>query len=152
MKIGIVGHEAAKFTKLGTILAKDIIRELLFPGDRILVSGHCHLGGVDIWAEEIAKKLNRQMIIFPPKQLNWTHYKIRNLNIAAESDIVYSIVVDRYPPGYSGMRFPLCYHCNSKSHIKSGGCWTAKHAKRGEVVVVQNLPECSTARNETSAG
>jgi hypothetical protein len=45
-------------------------------------------------------------------------------------------VVDRYHEGYNGMRFnylrggpgPWCYHCNSASHVKSGGCWTLKQA------------------------
>lgn len=133
MKIGIVGHEGAKFTKDGEEKARIIIRRLLEPEDSILVSGGCHLGGIDIWAEQEADKLGRKKFIFKPKTLNWNGgYKERNLQIAESSDIVHCIVTTKYPEVYEGMKFDYCYHCHTKEHIKSGGCWTAKKCKQSE--------------------
>jgi hypothetical protein len=146
-KIGIVGSEAAKFTSDTSVIAKQIIREILYSDFcyrgyyPIVVSGHCHLGGIDIYAEEVATELGLETRIFPPKNLNWsTGYKPRNLQIARESDVVYCITVKDYPPNYAGMRFSYCYHCGTNDHIKSGGCWTVKEAikmgKKGEVIVI----------------
>ncbi len=132
MKVGIVGHAADKFTIVTELRAKSKIRELLKPDD-ILVSGHCHLGGIDIWAEEIAQELGcyDRDYIFPPKIRRWEGgYKQRNLEIARNSDIVHVIVVKEYPPKYKGMRFTWCYHCNADDHIKSGACWTGKRTQR----------------------
>jgi len=129
--VGIVGHEGAKFEKSAELMARLIIRELLHDTDAVLVSGHCHLGGIDIWAEEEARKLGREMEIFPPKTLHWdTGFKPRNIEIASLADIVHCIVVRELPPNFTGMRHQLCYHCNTKDHVKSGGCWTAKYAER----------------------
>ena len=137
MKLGIVGHEAAKFTPTTEAVARSIIRTILAHPDDVCVSGECHLGGVDIWAKEEARSLGRGYIPFPPKTHNWADgYKPRNLYIAGESDVVHVIVVHAYPPGYTGMRFDYCYHCRTSDHIKSGGCWTARKAmqmgQRGE--------------------
>ena len=131
--IGIVGHESAKFTADQQAAAKALIRELLAPADAVVVSGHCHLGGIDIWAEEIAIELGRHdpTLIYAPKSLAWSGgYKERNMLIASSSHIVHVIVVAEYPPDYKGMRFDHCYHCYTTEHIKSGGCWTGKQAKR----------------------
>lgn len=134
-----MGHEAAKFTPETEILAKNQIRLILAeailknPEGVKVVSGHCHLGGIDIFAETIAKELNcyDHALIFPPKDKTWaTGYKPRNLKIAHKSDVVYVIVVKELPASYTGMKFPLCYHCGTQSHIKSGGCWTAVQAQK----------------------
>ena len=144
VNIGIVGHEAAKFNVYTEAVAKQAIRRILglfeYPQ---LVSGHCHLGGIDIWAEEIADKGGISKIIHPPDKLQWSGgYRERNLKIARDSDIVYVLVVDKYPVGYSGMRFDYCYHCNTSDHIKSGGCWTGKEAKKlGKPVVWYIMPQ-----------
>lgn len=133
MKIGIVGHEAAKFTKANEQAAREIIRQLLADPFDALVSGHCPLGGIDIWAEEEARRLGREMIIFPPKTNDWeTGFKPRNLAIARASHIVHCIVVSSYPETYRGMRFDNCYHCKTTDHIKSGGCWTALQCEQRE--------------------
>ena len=129
MKIGIVGHEKAKFTPVTESSAKKTIRRLLNEGD-ILVSGGCHLGGIDIWAEEISDEKGLEKIIHYPEALRWSGgFRERNLKIAEDSDIVHCIVVEQYPEDYGGMRFDHCYHCNTSDHIKSGGCWTAKRTK-----------------------
>lgn len=142
MNIGIVGHEAAKFTTLGEHRARAIIRELLSVPDAVLVSGHCHLGGIDIWAEEEYLSLGNpkdRMMIYPPRKLTWEGgYKQRNLLIAKHSAIVHCLVVTSLPSTYTGMRFKSCYHCNVETHVKSGGCWTAKRAPEGKWWEIEN--------------
>lgn len=149
MKIGIVGSEEAKFTPAAENKAKDAITKLIADavlannGDApTIVSGECHLGGIDIWAKDIAAEWLCPFIGFPPKTLSWSGgYKERNLQIARESDIVVCITVKNFPPDYTGMRFPYCYHCKTDAHIKSGGCWTVKQAlkmgKKGQIIVVE---------------
>lgn len=143
-RVGIVGHAADKFTVPAMREARDVIRQLLTPGDAVLVSGGCHLGGIDIWAEEIADVLGREKVIHLPADHSWSKgYKPRNLLIAADADELHCIVVDAYPPGYRGMRFKACYHCNgATTHVKSGGCWTMNQAavagKKARLWIVEN--------------
>lgn len=142
MIVGIVGHAQDKFTLETEALARCTILTIL--SDPIVTSvssGHCHLGGVDIYTEEIAEWLGLPTHIFPPASRSWDKgYRERNMRIAQVSDIVYSLVVASYPPGYTGMRFSSCYHCGTSNHVKSGGCWTAKYARKlgkpGEVYVI----------------
>lgn len=135
-RLGIVGHEAAKFTPETEELARQAIRRSI--GDWInpplvqscVVSGACHLGGIDIWAVEEAKKLGIPYKEYPPRSRQWSGgYKERNIQIAEDSDRVICIVVAKYPPTHKGMRFDYCYHCGTSDHIKSGGCWTTKFAR-----------------------
>jgi hypothetical protein len=132
-RVAIVGNEEAKFTPEGEERALVLIRNLLVPG-RIIVSGHCHLGGVDIWAEEEAKKAGLKTLIFPPKNLIWSPgFRERNIQIAENCDEIHVICVDRLPSDFKGMRFKECYHCINKEpkrpvHVKSGACWTANWA------------------------
>lgn len=148
MKIGIVGSEAAKFTPDTETKARDAIANLIEEGLHTdgqiptIVSGECHLGGIDIWAKEIALDANIGYIGHPPKTLKWEGgYKQRNLLIARDSDLCVCITVKNFPPDYKGMRFPYCYHCKTSDHIKSGGCWTVKQAiklgKQGRIIVVE---------------
>jgi len=146
MIVGIVGAEAAKFTVVGEAQARAIMRELLSdPAATLMVSGGCHLGGADIYAEEEAELRGLPMRIHKPKRLTWdTGYKERNMRIAEDADIVHNFVVDVLPSDYDGMTFKKCYHCNTTEHIKSGGCWTAKYAqrlgKRAEWHLIRNYP------------
>ena len=152
--VGIVGAEAAKFTPLGERAARVVIRgilqaaqtEAIGDDERVtLVSGGCHLGGVDIWAEEEADIISEMSLridkrIHLPKERCWsTGYKPRNLLIARDSAVVYNITVARYPIGFVGMRFGVCYHCErrfretdhlTERHVKSGGCWIAYEAEK----------------------
>lgn len=135
--IGIVGHEAAKFTKSGENEARLTIRRILTHGIEpvTLVSGGCHLGGVDIWAEEVADDLKIPKVIFKPEVLSWNPpgkvgFKARNIEIARQSDILACLAVVRYPDKFKGMKFEACYHCvDGTDHIKGGGCWTMKKAR-----------------------
>lgn len=149
MIIGIVGSEGKKFTTETEAKAQDIIRTLLIREDVWgLTSGHCHLGGIDIWAEEetahlqgigtplrddnlFGYKPDLDTFIYPPKDLQWsTGYKPRNIQIAKKCNELHNITVKELPPDFKGMRFPGCYHCGAADHIKSGGCWTAKYAQK----------------------
>lgn len=133
--IGIIGSAADKFDARTEALARAQIARLLLDWKTSyyggVVSGGCHLGGVDKWAEEMANNLGMQQVIHLPKKRQWEGgYKQRNLLIAEDSKEVHVIVTATYPESYSGMRFPKCYHCGTSDHIKSGACWTAKQAEK----------------------
>lgn len=128
-KIGIVGHADDKFTPHTEAIAQAIIAHVLHKDDT-LVSGGCHLGGIDIFAEKYADAHGIPKIIHYPKKNQWSGgYRERNLKIARDSDEVHVIVVSEYPLTYKGRRFKLCYHCKTSNHVKSGGCWTGVKAK-----------------------
>lgn len=132
MIVGIVGSEAAKFTSLTEEKARSAIRDFIKNATKV-ISGKCHLGGIDIWAIEEAIKLEKPFQEFPPTIRRWEGgYKQRNLQIAQESDIVVCITVETLPDTYTGMRFERCYHCalDEQRHVKSGGCWTLKQARK----------------------
>lgn len=150
MRLGIVGAEGAKFNTATERAARSLVRQLLQLNGSVheVVSGACHLGGIDVWAIEEAQHANvvygaslttRE---FPPKSQRWEPegYKERNILIAHNSDKVICITLAELPLDFKGMRFGLCYHCKSTKHIKSGGCWTVKHARsihrQGEVWVI----------------
>jgi len=141
MIVGIVGSEEAKFTANGRFLARDEIEQIVRSAAGV-VSGECHLGGIDTWAREIANELNVPFWGFPPLRHSWTFYRKRNLEIVDASDIIYCITVDKLPPDFKSMHFNTCYHCNARDHVKSGGCWTMKQAikqgKQGKLIVVRN--------------
>jgi hypothetical protein len=139
MNIGFVGNGDDKFTQLGQNRAQEVIRNAFFTydPDRV-VSGHSPVGGIDIWAENLALINGIGTDIKTPEVHQWNPegqygYKARNLDIARASDILYVILANEYPPEYKGRKFAECYHCksigrNSTDHVKSGGCWTGKKA------------------------
>lgn len=139
MRLGIVGHEAAKFTPETEAKAREEIRRAIRKHLATEVcSGECPLGGVDVWAREETLAMGLPFIPFPPKENNWENgFKPRNLQIAA-SDLVVCIVVRELPATYRGRRFLACYHCKERTptHVKSGGCWTAWRAKAREWRIV----------------
>jgi hypothetical protein len=161
VSLGLVGAEAAKFTKQTKIRACEVIEGLLLAAVSIdpeaeVVSGRCHLGGIDIWSEEVARDLrwpDSRIIQYPPLGHSWTFYRARNIKIAERCTKATCITVKTLPPdfraiGPDGQLLPgpggwefYCYHCQSREHIKSGGCWTVRYAKRlgkpGDVLVVE---------------
>jgi len=146
MRLGIVGHEAAKFTPVTETKARAAIRDLIrsHTNCTTVISGGCHLGGIDVWSVEEAKALGLATKEFLPHNRSWTTgYKIRNIQIAQYSDVVVCFVVDKLPPTFIGPRFEFCYHCGARDHIKSGGCWTAKYARSlgrtGTIVVITQV-------------
>jgi len=124
----------------------------------ILISGHCPKGGVDIWAEEIAKELGIQTEIHPAEHkgwkdavkcqicgeeyeypINWETFchsgETRHLkgycsrNIEmAESGDIGYCIVPRSDTSYSRELW-YCRHCGIHGHPTNGGCWTIKKMK-----------------------
>lgn len=144
--LGIVGHAADKFTPQTCELARyEIERYLIKSKPDKLVSGGCHLGGVDVWAIKIATELGIPTEEYLPENLRWTPngYKERNLRIA-RSNRVLCVVVRDYPPEFKGQKFDYdgctsgCYHCLNRNfkHVKSGGCWTAWKCKEREWIII----------------
>jgi hypothetical protein len=150
--LGIVGHEAAKFTAASEQVVRSAIRLRLHEADvDRVVSGACPLGGVDVWAIQEAEALGIETQEFPPANSRWEPdgFKARNIQIAEAADLVICYVVDRLPAAYTGRRFEFCYHCVRRTgggidHVKSGGCWTLNHAlglgKDGAVVIIRQQP------------
>lgn len=143
MRLGIVGSEQAKFTPETEEAARRYIRTVISMAT-LVVSGECHLGGVDIFIKEEAKRLNIPYHGYPPEFHGWEAYKKRNIQITQNSDLVICITVRKLPPGYKEKGFEkYCYHCKTDTHIKSGGCWTVKYArsigKATEVVVILRI-------------
>ena len=140
-KVGIVGHGQNKFNERTKKIAKNTIRNILTKACAThahvcVVSGHSPVGGIDIWAEEIAAEMNLATDIKAPRQQTWDAeygFKQRNLDIARTSDEVHTILVEKLPDGYKGRRFESCYHCDKHGHhaphVKSGGCWTMWQAQ-----------------------
>ena len=144
MKIAIVGHAQDKFCALTEGMAKGaihtIIQKYLFDGyeeEDFILSGECPMGGVDIWAHEIADYLGFTFVPFKPKQNVWDAeygFKQRNLDMAQTCDVLYNIVVRNWPKDFTGDKYKD-YHClkheemKDHPHVKSGGCWTAWKAK-----------------------
>jgi hypothetical protein len=140
MRWGIVGSEAAKFTRATEAPARAAIRALLKPGD-VVITGRCPRGGVDLWAAAIGRGLGLEVIEHAPKVERWaTGYKPRNIKIAEDCDEAVCITVQEFPPSYIGNHAPFCYHCGTTDHVVSGGCWTVKYArflgKPGRVIVI----------------
>lgn len=142
MILGIVGSEWAKFTPYTETRARVAIQAAIkrYGADEV-VSGACHLGGIDEWAIEEALEVGIGTRNFPPAQRSWEGgYKPRNIQIAQAADAVVCITLRELPDTYRGMTFKLCYHCGVDTHVKSGGCWTMKYAqkigKKGELIVI----------------
>lgn len=141
--IGIIGNGKDKFTLLGMIRAKILIRKILLEHkDVILISGHSYLEGIDIWSEEIANTYNIELDIKAPKTESWSGeygYKERNIDIAESIDILHIVLADKYPPNYKGLKFNICYHDGRTDHVKSGACWTGKIAKQKGKEVIYHI-------------
>lgn len=122
MKIAIVGAEESRWTEKQKEEAKFRIRQLLYVGngpkwDRaVLVSGRCHRGGVDIWAEEIADELELEKEIYPAEVHRWMDmidissgsklkgYRSRNIQIAEACDVLFDIEPEIRCPSCRGLR------------------------------------------------
>ncbi len=136
MKLGIVGPPERQFTPEKRELACVVIQSAIETyGATTVVSGRCHLGGIDIWAEDIAEAMDIPTLIFPPKVLHWSlpgGYRERNLQIAEAAELVLVIGLKEYPKTYRGVKFHDCVHCGDRNpkHIRTAGCWTAWRCER----------------------
>jgi hypothetical protein len=170
VRLGIVGSEGAKFTPETEALARAAIRDLFTKyNPRKVVSGGCHLGGIDIWAVKEARALGIPTEEYKPDIQQWAPanrygYKARNEDIVKNSDVVVCITLDKLPASFTGPDYGECYHHKGalsvrSTHVKSGGCWTMELAKRkgkhGELVVINTpalLPQHKYERTGTLAG
>jgi hypothetical protein len=138
VKLAILGSGNDKFDDVSERIARNhIIRLLKQYKGCTLVSGRSPIGGVDVWAEQIALDLGIPTDIKAPITNTWDGpygFKTRNIDIARVSDVLYAIVVDQYPKGYEHKMFDVCYHCAGRPdkpplHVKSGSCYTLWKAK-----------------------
>ncbi len=144
MNLGIVGPEGNRFGVETTRLAVQAIHDLIVKHRATcIVSGHCPKGGVDLFAEEVAEELKMERLIYAAAVDSWDApggYRARNLKIARNSDLVAVVTLREAPPWLrgEGVRLEECYHCGIERprHVRSGGCWTAKRAKRAEWVIL----------------
>jgi len=133
MKIAIVGsshltgEEETDARKSCGLVLNQMIKE---HGSESLTLVSGGASGVDTIAETIACEIGIKCEIHRPTEKNWDAYKVRNLKIAESCDVIYC-----FP---TKTRLEPCYHCEAKDHERSGGCYTAKHAKllKKEVHVV----------------
>lgn len=125
MKIAIVGSREQYWTHEQKVEAiRSIAKLLVFRETPLtLVSGGCHLGGPDIWAEVIAIAYGLETEIYLPDDLVWSikdsnrrGFKERNIEIAESCDEL---------------------HCYTPFERQRGGAiWTAKYAEELDKRVV----------------
>jgi hypothetical protein len=157
MKVAIVGPQEDKWLPEQKVRVKQAITTILyqyqFEKELIMVSGGCPLGGVDIWAEEVAKERGVNTDIFKPDINQWEDkieyenfpmydgkavdyevifkgFKSRNIAIAKNCDVLYCIVPKVLSVTTDKSTHKYCKHCNSFNHPNNGGCWTMKFAKK----------------------
>lgn len=127
MKIGIVGSSKVQVNEKSIRFVEDIVID--YPIDTVFVSGGA--SGIDEIVEMVCMVVDRKIIIHKPKTKDWEGYKERNLLIAKDCDKVISIALPFKEDGIQ----KYCYHCKSKRHQKTAGCWTAMKCKEHEVKI-----------------
>lgn len=124
-KIAIVGSSRLSETeemdarKFSGLVLNQMIKEC-GKDDLIFISGGAK--GVDSLAEEVAIGLGIKTEIHKPTEENWDAYKVRNIRIAEECDVLYC-----FP---TKIKLVPCYHCQYKDHEKTAGCWTMNYAEK----------------------
>src|SRR3990172_1245604 len=106
MKIAIVGssHLSEGEERTARQVSSTILKNYLKQGTVTLISGGAK--GVDTQAEDVAKQLGIECKIFKPAEQNWDGYKVRNLRIAQECDILYCLPTK--------LKTEPCYQCNTE--------------------------------------
>lgn len=133
-KLAIVGSSRAPDSAYDFV--KDTIKRFIPLTAQVqIVSGGA--SGIDSLAERVAKELNLPIRIFKPKINDWLAvggFRDRNIEIAKYADMIISM-----PLEFNGKE---CYHCHTKSHDKTAGCWTANYAKSiGKVMAIAVVPK-----------
>lgn len=126
-RIAIVGSSLRKGMKPSRVESYNMIESILKKNgcdanNCIIVSGHSPAGGIDIWAENIAKEKNIPTNIYYSKGYSGQAFTERNKKIANNSDMLYNIVV-KSPNSY-------CNYHKTYGHQQSGGCMTEMMAQR----------------------
>jgi len=133
-RVAIVG--TSKLTELERDNASAVIESILNSMDLLndcLITGDAV--GVDVLVYNMAYNIpNFKILRVFADEKYWEGergFKARNMRIARESDIVYSITTKT--------KTIPCYHCN-QDHERTGGCWTRKYAeslgKEGSLIIV----------------
>ena len=120
MKIAIVG--TSRLTEKEKNQTRDAILKIIqshSQGDVYLSGG---AKGVDIEVRNVAQNNDIEIVEHHPSSNNWDGFKMRNISIANECDILYCITTP--------MKYTPCYHCNDPTHEKTAGCWTMNYAKK----------------------
>ncbi len=162
MRLAIVGAQEDRWNSFERTFIEDLIRGMLAEDEDgvrpIVISGHCPMGGVDIWAEEIAEELGCKMVIYAPEVNQWEDritqydsnefhdkgYKSRNIQIAEACDTLVC-----FSPAFQHGKNPTLVEDIIPDNVKqieeiwNGGVWTAVYAqkigKRVLRVVVKDL-------------
>ena len=127
MKIGIVGSSEAEITTSINFIMK-LMKE--YPSDTEFVSGGAK--GIDTAVDIACQTLGRKLTIFLSDKHEWASYSKRNLKIARYCDEVISIALPFKEDGIQ----KYCYHCKSKRHQKTAGCWTARKCKEFKIEIM----------------
>ena len=128
MKIGIVGSSKAQDSISVPFIIK-LMKE--YPEDTTFVSGGAN--GIDCGVRVACDILDRELVEYLPKINEWIGgYRERNMLIASSCDEVISITLPFQEDGIQ----KYCYHCKSKRHQKTAGCWTARKCKKFRIVVL----------------
>lgn len=145
-----------KYPHVVSHVDKGLVKELKV---QVLVSGGCPYGGVDIWAEAIAKELGIKTRIFKPQTRQWENkivvtqsgvltfigYKERNIEIAKSCDILYVISPRCQACGGTGVHSSddlgglctntYCEKCKGLGYTFNGGVWTGNYAAKSNTGV-----------------
>lgn len=129
MIIAIVGSshcgEDAAYKQITTLVKSYSDTEVCF------MSGGAR--GIDSMVKRVCDEQGYDIIEYLPAYAAWPAYKERNLRIAREADKVYSFV--------DPLKDKSCYHCRNEGrddqHQVTGGCYTGRHSKDYEVVVIE---------------
>jgi len=96
MKLAIVGSAEAAWggvrNAINAIRAMTAIYTVIqIYKPTLIISGECPKGGVDEWAEELARDQEIPFKGFPPTTSNWAGYRARNIQIAEACDRLVAI-------------------------------------------------------------
>ena len=136
--LGLVGSSAPAPGAYAVV--RSVVSDYLtkFGDGLVVVSGGAK--GVDSMAVKVCGELGVKVVEFKNTVYRWEGpggFKERDLKIANESDCVVSIVNKSFNPK---SKSTVCYHCakvpRDSNHIVSGGCYTALHCRRSEVIVI----------------
>lgn len=114
MRVAIVGSQAHAFSDYQKLVAKQFIKMTIhhywveYGKETVIVSGGAD--GVDTWAESEALDWGMDTRIYHPESSDWDGYRARNILVATECDVLYSV-----------------RSLNSKTF---GSGWTANYAQK----------------------
>ena len=134
MKIAIVG--SSRLDEHERFLAREYIKKILDNTEYTneIITGDAD--GVDELVRSFAYTRDC-MTVCEAKNKKWEGkggFKERNISIAQQADIVYSIATKK-------IKDKRCYHCDEQNHDRTGECCTKRYAmdklhKKGETIII----------------